>query len=175
MAVSYVSFDFQLQQTPMTPAIKLLDKLKIPYQVMEYQSSEDARNYGEAAANALQQDTAQVFKTLISIVDGNHRKPVVALVAVADQLDLKKLASEMKGRKAVMADSVQAQKSTGYVVGGISPLGQRQRLPTLIDSTASTFETIFISGGKRGIELEIDPKDLITVLQARFAEISKPK
>lgn len=158
----------------MTPAIKLLDKLKIPYQVREYQALDDSRNYGEAAANALQQDTAQVFKTLISVIDGNQRKPVVALVAVANQLDLKKLASEMKGRKAVMADPAQAQKSTGYVVGGISAIGQRQLLPTLIDSNAKTFDTIFISGGKRGVQLEINPQDLIALLQARYAEISKP-
>lgn len=157
----------------MTPAIKLLDKLKISYQVREYQSAENSKNYGEAAAIALQQDPAQVFKTLVSIIDGNQRMPVVALVAVSNLLDLKKLAAEMSGRKAVMADPAQAQKSTGYVIGGISPLGQRQLLPTLIDNTAEKFPTIFISGGKRGVELEIDPNDLVTLLQARYANISK--
>ncbi len=157
----------------MTPAIKLLDKMKIPYQIREYQPSDDSKNYGEAAANALKQDTSRVFKTLISILDGDHRKPVVALVAVSDQLDLKKLASEMKGRKAVMADPGQAQKSTGYVVGGISPIGQRQLLPTLIDSSARSFDTLFISGGKRGVQLEINPNDLIALIAGRFADISK--
>lgn len=157
----------------MTPAIKLLDKLKISYQVREYQSAENSKSYGEAAATALQQDPAQVFKTLVSIIDGNQRKPVVALVAVVNLLDLKKLAAEMSGRKAVMADPAQAQKSTGYVIGGISPLGQRRLLPTLIDNTAEKFPTIFISGGKRGVELEIDPNDLVTLLQARYANISK--
>ena len=157
----------------MTPAIKLLDKRKIPYQLREYTVQNGAGNYGEAAAEALQQNSAQVFKTLISVVDGQQRKPVASLVAVADQLDLKKVAQAMSGRKAVMAEPGLAQKTTGYVVGGISPLGQRQRLPTLIDHSASTFDTIFISGGKRGLQLEINPAHLIDLLQARFVEISR--
>lgn len=157
----------------MTPAIKLLDRRKIPYTLREYSADPGAGNYGEAAAQALQQDTARVFKTLVSVIDGQQRKPVVSLVAVADQLDLKKIAGAMKGRKAAMADPGLAQKITGYVVGGISPLGQRQLLPTLIDQAAMEFDTIFISGGKRGLQLEIDPAHLIDLLQARFVDISR--
>ena len=157
----------------MTPAIKLLDKRKIPYQLHEYTAESGTGNYGEAAARALNQDTARVFKTLITVIDGQQRKPVVSLVAVADQLDLKKGATAMKGKKAVIADPGLAQKATGYVVGGISPLGQRQLLPTLIDQTANNFNTIFISGGKRGFQLEIDPAHLIELLKARYAIISR--
>ena len=157
----------------MTPAIKLLEKQKIPYTLREYPADPGAGNYGEAAAQALQQNTELVFKTLISVIDGQQRKPVVSLVAVADQLDLKKVAGAMKGRKAVMADPGLAQKITGYVVGGISPLGQRQLLPTLIDHNAMAYETIFISGGKRGLQLEINPTHLIELLQASFVDISR--
>lgn len=157
----------------MTPAIKLLDKRKIPYELREYDAEHGGGNYGEAAAQALQQDTSRVFKTLIAIIDGQQRKPVVSLVAVANQLDLKKVAGTMKGRKAVMADPEIAQKVTGYVVGGISPLGQRQLLPTLIDQSATAFDTIYISGGKRGLQIEIGPDHLIELLKARFAEISR--
>ncbi len=158
----------------MTPAIKLLDKLGVHYRIREYKSDDDSRNYGQSAALALQQDTTQVFKTLVAIVDGNQRKPVVALVSAAHQLDLKKLAAASQGRKAMMAEPAVAQKVTGYVVGGISPLGQRNRLPTLLDNSATNFQTIFISGGKRGLQLELCPKDLAGALDARFTDLRKP-
>lgn len=157
----------------MTPAIKLLDNLGIHYRIREYESGDDSGNYGQSAAMALQQDTIQVFKTLVAIVDGNQRKPIVALVSVAHQLDLKKLAAASQGRKALMAEPGVAQKVTGYVVGGISPLGQRNRLTTLIDNSATNFETIFISGGKRGLQLELCPKDLAGAIDARFIGLCK--
>ena len=156
----------------MTPAIKILQKHRIGYKLREYETDHDT-NYGHAAADALQQDKHQVFKTLLATVDGNQRKPVVALVAVADQLDLKKLAAAADGRKAMMADPPLAQRATGYVVGGISPLGQRQLWPTYIDEHALLFETIFVSGGKRGLQIEIDPQSLCDLLQGTFTAISK--
>ncbi|OED39127.1 aminoacyl-tRNA deacylase [Chromatiales bacterium (ex Bugula neritina AB1)] len=157
----------------MTPAIKLLQELNIDFSLREYDSRNHESNFGLAAASALQQDAHQVFKTLLATLDGNHRKPVVALVAVADQLDLKKLASTASARKATMADPPLAQKATGYVVGGISPLGQRQKLPTYIDESAQLFETIFVSGGKRGLQIEICPATLCKLLQGHFAPIAK--
>jgi len=129
--------------------------------------------YGMAAASALGQDPRQVFKTLLAVVDGEERKPVVAIVAVSDQLDLKKLAAASGGRKAVMADAALAERATGYVVGGISPLGQRKRFRTIIDITAINFATIFISGGKRGLEIELSPTDLQKLINADINNIAK--
>lgn len=157
----------------MTPAIKLLDKHHIDYQVRHYDAGEDLRHFGEHAATELGQQPQQVFKTLVGIVDGNTRKPVVALVAVADQLNLKKLAAECNGRKAVMAEPAQAERSTGYLVGGISPLGQKQVHTTLIDQRAESFETIFVSGGKRGLQLELAPQALLSLLPARICALAK--
>jgi len=106
-------------------------------------------------------------------VDGNERNPVVAIVAVADQLDLKKLAAAVGGKKAAMADSMIAEKTTGYVIGGISPLGQRRKLATAIDDSALNFKTIYISGGKRGLQIEIDPGDLQSLTSANISAIAK--
>ena len=157
----------------MTPAIKLLDRQKISYQLREYDVEENQSGYGVAAAIALGQDTSRVFKTLLAVVDGNERKPVVAIVAVADQLDLKNLATITGGRKAAMADSNLAERATGYVVGGISPLGQRRQFTTVIDKSALEFETIYISGGKRGLQIEIDPADLQNLTSAETGHIAK--
>lgn len=155
----------------MTPAIKILDEKKISYQLREYESLDELRNFGVAAATALQQDTSQVFKTLIAVVDGNERKPVVAVIAVADQLDLKKIASVAGGRKATLAESSVATRATGYVIGGISPIAQRQRLATFIDISAKTFTTIFVSGGKRGLQIELACDDLAQLTNAALVNI----
>ncbi|MEM7255855.1 MAG: Cys-tRNA(Pro) deacylase [Pseudomonadota bacterium] len=157
----------------MTPAIKLLDRHKIDYQVRQYESGDELRHFGEHAAAQLGQAPEQVFKTLMGIIDGNTRKPVVALVAVADQLNLKKLAAECRGRKAVLAEPAQAERSSGYLIGGISPLGQRQQLSTLIDHSAESFDSIFISGGKRGLQLELSPQALVSLLDARFCPLAR--
>lgn len=157
----------------MTPAIKLLQKQKIEFEVREYTTSGGAANYGMQAADALDQNPLQVFKTLLAVVDGNDRKPVVAIIPVACQLDLKKLASHFKGRKATMADPAVAERVTGYIVGGISPLGQRQRLKSCIDSTAQKFKTIYVSGGRRGLQLELSPTDLASVIDAGISDVSK--
>ncbi len=157
----------------MTPAIKLLKKLKIDFEVREYATDEESSNYGMQAADALGQSPLQVFKTLLAVVDGNDRKPVVAIIPVANQLDLKKLASHFAGRRATMADPAVAERVTGYIVGGISPVGQKQRLKCCIDEAASNFETIYVSGGRRGLQLEITPGDLAKVIEASLADVSK--
>lgn len=157
----------------MTPAIKVLQQRGIDFKTRHYKVSVDKRHFGEHAAEALGQDPARVFKTLLSIIDGNPRQPVVALVAVSRQLDLKKVASECHGRKAALADASHAQRITGYVVGGISPLGQKQQLTTLVDESASTFESIFVSAGKRGLQLELAPDTLVKLLEARYCQLSK--
>jgi Cys-tRNA(Pro)/Cys-tRNA(Cys) deacylase len=119
---------------------------------------------------ALGQDPAQVFKTLVARVDGAL---VVAVVPVAGQLDLKALATALGGRRAVMADPADAERSSGYVRGGISPLGQRRALPTVVDASALELPTVCVSGGRRGLQLELAPGDLVTLTGARTAPIGR--
>ena len=156
----------------MTPAIKILQKQNIEYQLREYSTEEDTVSYGMQAAIALGQDPNQVFKTLLAMLDGSS-KPVVAIIPVAKQLDLKKLAAHYSARKAIMADPAVAQRVTGYLIGGISPVGQKQKLKTCIDKVADNFSTIFVSGGKRGLQLEIKPDDLINVVSATTEDLSR--
>ena len=157
----------------MTPAIKILQKEKIDVEIREYESDEQSSGYGMQAADALDQDPHQVFKTLLAVIDGNVRKPVVAVIPVAHQLDLKKLASHFGGRKSAMADPAIAQRATGYIVGGISPLGQKQKLQCAIDQSALNFEILFISGGKRGLQLAVNPHDLIQVIGASVVDLAR--
>jgi Cys-tRNA(Pro)/Cys-tRNA(Cys) deacylase len=129
-----------------------------------------AKGYGEAAADALGVPYERLFKTLLAEVDGAL---TVAVVPVAATLDLKALAAAAGGKKAQMADARVAERATGYVVGGISPLGQRRRLPTIVDASASGFSTIFVSAGRRGLQIELAPADLIRLTRARAAAIAK--
>ena len=157
----------------MTPAIKILKKQKIEFQQREYSTTDDTSGYGMQAAEALGQNPQQVFKTLLAVIDGDERKPVVAVIPVAKQLDLKKIASHFNGRKAKMADPAVAERASGYIVGGISPIGQKQPLKVCLDTAAKEFSTIFVSGGMRGLQLELKPADLIRVVDATVAGISK--
>ena len=127
--------------------------------------------YGLEASDALGVAPEQVFKRLVAEVDGAL---TVGVVPVAGQLDLKALAAAAGGKKAVMADVAAAERATGYVAGGISPLGQRRRLPVVIDSSALEFATIFCSGGRRGLEIELAPADLVRAVGARVAVIAQP-
>ena len=157
----------------MTPAIKQLQRHSIAFQMREYECTDDSAGYGLQAAQALGQNPEQVFKTLLAVIDGDTRKPVVAIIPVADLLDLKKLARHFNARKAIMADPSDAQRATGYVVGGISPIGQKQTLKSCIDESSRNFETVFVSGGKRGLQLEISPDDLIGLIDASTADVVK--
>ena len=127
--------------------------------------------YGLEASDALGVATERVFKTLIADVDGTL---TVGVVPVAGHLDLKALAAAVGGKKAVMADVAAAERATGYVAGGISPLGQRRRLPVVIDSSALAFATVFCSGGRRGLEIELALADLVRATGARVAAIAQP-
>lgn len=151
-----------------TQAMKVLTQAGIPYAVHEYRHDPDVTAFGEEAASILKLDPERVFKTLVAEVDGQL---VVGIVPVSGQLSLKALAAAVGGKRAQMADPKAAEKTTGYVLGGISPIGQRKALPTVLDDTAVHFGTIFVSGGRRGLDLELTPGDLITATNARTAPI----
>lgn len=153
-----------------TPAIAALTAAGAGFTVHEYVHDPRTTSYGEEAAAALGVPAARVFKTLCADVDGAL---VVAVVPVAGQLDLKALARAVDGRRATMADPKAAERATGYVVGGIAPLGQRRAHPTVIDDSALTHPTVFVSAGRRGMEVELDPADLVRLTSARVAPIGR--
>jgi Cys-tRNA(Pro)/Cys-tRNA(Cys) deacylase len=153
-----------------TPAIIAAKKAGIPFTVHEYKHDPSTDSYGLEAARALGVDPSQVYKTLITRVEGQL---VVVLVPVNKNLDLKALASVLGAKKATMAAMTDAERATGYVVGGISPLGQRKRLPTVVDESMLQFETIYVSAGKRGLEIQLRPTDLIRLCQATTAAIAR--
>ena len=155
----------------MTPAIDSLKKAGVPFAVHQYSHDAHAESWGTEAADKLGLDPARVFKTLV--VAQENGALAVGIVPVAGLLDLKHLARALGCKKVAMAEPKQVERSTGYVLGGVSPLGQKRRLATVIDDTAQQFETIFISAGRRGLEVEIAPDDLAAQLDARFAEIGK--
>lgn len=152
-----------------TPATALLDKQRVAHTLHSYEHDPRHESYGLEAAEALGLAPGRVFKTLVAEVDG---KLAVGVVPVTAQLDLKGLAAALKGKKAKMAAVADAERATGYVAGGISPLGQKKRLPVVLDESASEFETIFCSAGRRGLEVEIAPADLARLTGAVVARIS---
>ena len=152
-----------------TPATVALDRAKVSYQLHPYQHDSRADSYGDEAAGALGVDGRRIFKTLIATVDGHL---VCAVVPVAGRLNLKALAAAVGGRKADLADPAQAQRATGYVLGGISPLGHRRPVPVLIDSSAQDHPTVYVSAGRRGLQLELAPADLIALAKAKLAVIA---
>jgi Cys-tRNA(Pro)/Cys-tRNA(Cys) deacylase len=153
-----------------TPATDLLSRLGIGYSVHAYDADGHQGSYGQGAAEALGVAPERVFKTLIAEVDG---KLTVAVVPVAGSLDLKALADAAGGKKAKMAEPAAAERATGYVTGGISPLGQRRRLPAVVDASATGFETVFCSAGRRGLEVELPPADLVRAIGAVTAPIAR--
>jgi Cys-tRNA(Pro)/Cys-tRNA(Cys) deacylase len=157
-----------------TPATLALARAGVAHTLHPYEHDPAARSFGsfgEEAAAALGVPTSRVFKTLLADVDG---RLVVAVVPVAGSLDVKALAEAVGGKRAVMADPATAQRSTGYVVGGISPIGQRRALPTVVDTSAFEHPTIFVSGGRRGLDVELAASDLVAITSAATAPISKP-
>ncbi len=155
---------------PAPPATVALTKADVPFTAHAYEHDPAAGSFGTEAAEALGVVPERVFKTLLAEVDG---KLAVAVVPVSGSLDLKALASAVGGKKAAMADPAAAERSTGYVLGGISPLGQRKPLRTVVDASALAFETIFCSGGRRGFEIELAPADLVRLTSAVTAEIGR--
>ena len=153
-----------------TPATTALTAAGVAFTVHEYAHDARAESYGGEAAEAMGIEPGRVFKTLFADVDGAL---VVGVVPVSGQLDLKALARAVDGRKAAMADPKAAERATGYVVGGISPLGQRKAHPTVVDASALEHPTVFVSAGKRGMEVELSPAELVRLTAARVAEIRK--
>lgn len=153
-----------------TPATTALTQAGIAFTVHEFTADPRDTSYGMAAAAALGLDPTSVFKTLIAQVDAS---PVVALVPVSGQLDLKALAATHGGRRADVVESRDAERLTGYVVGGISPFGQRRRLPTYVDESVLLLDTVYVSGGRRGLDLGVAPADLLDVTGGRAAALAR--
>ena len=152
-----------------TPATNLLTSKGVDFKAHEYSHDPNSTSFGLEAAEKLGVDPNRVFKTLIANVDESF---AVAIAPVNQQVSLKSLARTLGAKRAVMADPAQAARLTGYVVGGISPLGQKRLLSTVIDQSAKEFETILVSGGRRGFDIELSPQDLAELLSAVFAEIA---
>jgi Cys-tRNA(Pro)/Cys-tRNA(Cys) deacylase len=153
-----------------TRATELLAKTGTPHSVHRYAHDPRHPSYGQEASEALGVPPERVFKTLVADVDGAL---TVAVVPVAGSLDLKALAVAVGGKKAAMAEPVQAERATGYVTGGITALGLRRRLPVVVDSSALEHDTVFCSAGQRGLEIELAPSDLIAMAAARVAPIAR--
>ena len=156
----------------MTPAVQAAKRGKVAFTLHSYEHDPKAQRYGLEAAEALGLPVEQVFKTLMALVDD---VPVVAMVPVAHQLDLKYLARAHGGKKAQMCPADKAQRLTGYVLGGISPLGQKKRLPLYLDGSAESHEIIYMSAGRRGLEIAMAPQDLLKLTGGKPAEIVRDK
>ena len=156
-----------------TPATRALDTAGIGYTLHPYEHDPTNRHFGEEAAAALGVDPLRIFKTLV-VETGAGRPPLaVAVVPVAAQLDLKAMATALGVKKVDLADPAAATRSSGYLVGGISPIGQKTALPTVIDETADLFDTIYLSAGRRGLQIELAPADLARVTGAQVADIAR--
>ncbi len=156
----------------MTPAINLLKKKKVLYTVHQYKHDSSVESYGLEAAKKLAVDAHRIYKTLV--VSLSDKTLAVAIISVESNLSLKLVAKALKSKKASMAGVEDVLRSTGYVLGGVSPLGQKKKLKTIIDESAQSFESIYVSAGQRGLEVEISPFDLAELTQARFVEIINP-
>ena len=153
-----------------TPAPVALTRAGLAFTLHEYEHAPRASSYGLEAAEALGLAPERVCKTLMATVDG---RLAVAIVPVSGQLDLKALARALGASKAVMAEVAAAERATGYVAGGISPIGQKRAHPTVVDESAVGFETVFVSAGRRGLDLEISPQDLLTATDGLLAPIKR--
>ena len=152
----------------MTPAINAAKKAKVAFTVREYAHDPSCQSYGLEAAEKLGVDPARVFKTLVADLG---RELVVAIIPVEAMLGLKQLAKAAGAKNAAMADKALVERTTGYVLGGVSPLGQKKRLRTFIDASAQTHPTILVSAGRRGLEIELSPHDLARLVTGEFADL----
>ena len=152
----------------MTPATKLLKANKIDFSIHEYEHDANAKSFGLEAAEKLNLRVEEVFKTLLVTDEKNY---FVAILPVHHQLNMKKVAQAVGAKKLKMSDPKDAERLTGYLVGGISPVGQKKRLKTVIDQSAVQLEKLYVSGGKRGLDIGLKPRDLAKVLSATFADV----
>ena len=155
----------------MTPAIKLLEKAKINFKVHEYHHDPAAESYGLEASEKLGVEDVRVFKTLVVMLDAKDY--AVAIIPVAQMLSMKQIAKASAAKKATMADKIAVERITGYVLGGVSPIGQKKRLKTFIDNSAREFESIYVSAGRRGLEIELTAEDLKNQTGATFAPLTQ--
>lgn len=153
----------------MTPGINAVKKSKVSYKIHEYLHEESSESYGLEAAEKLAVDQARIFKTLVVALDS--KELVVGVVPVSSKLSMKLVARVAAAKKATMAATADVERSTGYVLGGVSPLGQKKRLKTIIDSSAANWPTIYVSAGRRGLEIELSPSDLAKLTSAMLADI----
>ena len=160
------------KQSGGTPATAALTRAGVDFTLHPYEHSVGERHFGDEATAALGLDPAQVFKTLVVDLGGPRSSLAVAVVPVARQLDLKAFALALGAKKAALADPAAAERSSGYVVGGISPLGQRTALPTVVDDSALDFATVYVSAGRRGLQVELPPTDLVATTRAQVALIA---
>jgi Cys-tRNA(Pro)/Cys-tRNA(Cys) deacylase len=155
-----------------TPAIVELERAGVAFGVHEYERGEELRDFGREAADALGLDPDRVFKTLLVELERGPSDLAVAVLPVSCMLSMKLVATAVGAKRATMCDPARAERSTGYVVGGISPLGQRRRLPTVLDESVELFDTIYVSGGRRGLDVSVAPADLVRLLDATIAPIT---
>lgn len=156
----------------MTPAINCAKKAGIRFEVLEYHHDPASQSYGEEAAEKLGLSTAEVFKTLLVSLTGHRSTLAVAVLPVSHSLSLKAIAKALGAKKADMADPALAERTTGYILGGISPLGQKKALPTVIDESARSLTTVHVSAGRRGLEIALSPDDLSGLTRGIFAAIT---
>ncbi len=157
----------------MTPAIEAAKKARISFTIHQYRHDPASKSFGQEAVQALGLAPERVFKTLIASADGDRARLVVAVIPVDKHLDLKALAGVVGAKRMAMADEADAERTTGYVVGGISPLGQRKRLPLVLDESGLRYETIYVSAGRRGLEIELAPNDLLKLSAGKPAPIAR--
>lgn len=153
----------------MTPGINMANKARVAHTVHEYAHDPAAESYGLEAAEKLGVPAGRVFKTLVVSLDGHDL--AVGVVPVSSMLGMKQIARAAGAKKASMADKTEVERATGYVLGGVSPLGQKKRLPTFIDASAERFATVYVSAGRRGLEIELDPQDLKALTGGVFADL----